>query len=170
MGCYSPSPLIEISSRDLRNEGEHKKQRWTTHWPRSKKDGGTVDKGETSRLCMPLFLSCVYNISPCRIRWCLTTLLVLHFIIWSSWFNNSSRSSERKRTFSYPRVKGDILHRAGTSKLNRTLARSKMIFSGTLGQEGYTSARLRSWQHGLRVDWCHVEYSLEISDTQAPIE
>jgi hypothetical protein len=24
MGCYNPSPLTEISSRDLRKEGEHK--------------------------------------------------------------------------------------------------------------------------------------------------
>jgi hypothetical protein len=56
------------------------------------------------------------------------------------------------RISSHLKVKGDILHWARTSKLNRTLARSKMIFSGALGQEEYTSARLRSRPHGLRVD------------------
>jgi hypothetical protein len=170
MECYSPCPLIEISSWDLRKDGEHKKWRWTTHWPRSKKGSGIVERGETSRLRMSLFLSCVYDLAPYRNRWCLRTVLVLHFIIWSSWFNISSGISERKWTSSYLKVKGDILHRAGNSKLNQTLARSKMTFSGTLGQEGYTSAQLRSWPHGLRVDRHHVEYSLEISDTWAPVE
>jgi molybdenum cofactor biosynthesis enzyme MoaA len=48
------------------------------------------------------------------------------------------------RMSSHLKVKGDILHRARTSKLNQTLVHSKMIFSGALGQEGYTSAQLRS--------------------------
>jgi hypothetical protein len=59
---------------------------------------------------------------------------------------STTRLGARKgiRISSHLKVKGDSLHRARTSKLYRTLARSKMIFFGALGREGYTSARLRS--------------------------
>jgi hypothetical protein len=67
---------------------------------------------------------------------------------------STTRAGARKgiRISSHLKVKGDILHWARTSKLNQTLACSKMIFSGALGQDGYTSARLRSRPHSLRVD------------------
>jgi hypothetical protein len=85
---------------------------------------------------------------------------------------STTRAGARKgiRISSHLKIKGDILHQARTSKLNQTLACSKMIFSGALGHEGYMSARLRSRPHGLRVDRCHVGYLLKISDTRAPIK
>jgi hypothetical protein len=130
----------------------------------------TGERSKTSQSPRQLFLPCACDVAPCRVGLCSMTPLVLRFITRSSWFNNSSGSSKRKWTFSYPKVKGDTLHQARTSKPNWILACSKMIFSRTLGQEGYTSARLRSWPHGLRVDRRYVGYSLEISDTRAPIE
>jgi hypothetical protein len=70
----------------------------------------TVERRKTSRSLMQLSLRCMGDIAPCRFGLCFMTLVIACFITRSSWFNNSSRSSKRKRTFSYPDVKGDILH------------------------------------------------------------
>jgi hypothetical protein len=170
MGCYNPSPLTEISSRDLWKEGGAQDKRWRMHYSWRKEDIKIVQRRKTSQLRMSLFLSCVHNLAHCGIRCasqlylcCTPSFDLLGSTTWA-------KAQKGKRTSSYPKVKGDILHQAGTSKMNQSLAHSTMIFSGTLGLEGYTSTRLRSWPHGLRVDWRHVEYSLKLSDTRTPTE
>jgi hypothetical protein len=81
--------------------------RWNMHWT---EDIGTI-KRRTSRSLMPLFLPCVGDIAPCSIGLCFMTILVLCFITRSSWFINSIRCSEWKRTFSNYNIQDDIDHR-----------------------------------------------------------
>jgi hypothetical protein len=88
---------------------EHKKW-WRMPWPRSKKDGGIVERRGTSRSPMPLFLSCVGDIAQCSIGLCFITLIVLHFITRSSWSSNLSGCSEWKGTSSNSNVKDYIPH------------------------------------------------------------
>jgi hypothetical protein len=107
MGCYNPSPLKEISSRDLWRM-EHKKW-WTMHWPCVKKGIETVERRWTHRSSMSLFPLCLGDIAPCRIRLYSMTLLVLRFITPSS-SSNSIGYSEWKRTFSSSNVKDDMSH------------------------------------------------------------
>jgi hypothetical protein len=149
MGCYKPRPLIEISSRDLRRR-VHKKW-WKTYWPPSKKDSGTVERRKTFRSPMQLFLPCVGDIATCRSGWCFVTLLVLCFIT-QSWSCNSSGYSEWKEHSQVPKSRTTPSIGVRTSKLNQTLAQSKMIFSWMVGLDGYTKSRARSKWHGSKVD------------------
>jgi hypothetical protein len=143
MGCYNPSPLIEISSRVYERRGKHKKMM---------KDAlvveirGYRDSQEEDLCGFPCRFSfrawtikhLVESDGASRLYLCCTSLFDL--------LGSTTRPGAQKgiRISSPLKVKGDILHQARTSKPNRTLARSKMILSRTLGHEGYTSARLRS--------------------------
>jgi hypothetical protein len=88
-------------------KGWEHKNRWRMHRSWRKDDIRRSGRKKTFQSPMQLFLSCVDDISPCRIRLCFMTVLVSRFITRSSWSSNSSGCSEWKRTFSYPNVKGD---------------------------------------------------------------
>jgi hypothetical protein len=140
-GVTAHPPLKETSSRDLWRRG-HKK-RWKMHWPRSKNDRGTVERRKTSRSPMPLFPSCVGDIVPCRIGSCFMTLLVWHFITQSSWSINLIGYSKRKKKLSQiptSRTTSPISVRTPTQ--NHSSARSEMIFSWIIEQDGYTMSQL----------------------------
>jgi hypothetical protein len=68
----------------------------------------TVGRRISSRSFMPLFLLCMGDIAPYRIRLYFMILLVLSFMTRSSWSSNLSECSERKRTFSNSNVKDKI--------------------------------------------------------------
>jgi hypothetical protein len=63
---------------------------------------------------MPLFLSCMSDIAPRKIRLWFMTLLVLGFITLSSWSSDSSGCSEWKRTFSSSNVKDFLKFQTGS--------------------------------------------------------
>jgi hypothetical protein len=129
-------PLKEISFQDLWRRG-HKK-RWKTHWSHIKKDNETVERRKTSLLPMPLFLPCVGDIAPYRIRLCFMTLLVLRFP------TTRADAQKEERTFSNSNVKDNLPIGVRTSKLNRSSTRSEMIFSWMVEHDGYIKAR---WDH-----------------------
>jgi hypothetical protein len=89
------------------------------------KDALTAEKGgywghwkkETSQFPMQLFLSCMSDITPCRLRLWFMTLLVLCYITRSSWSINSIGCSKWKRTFSNSNIKDDIAHRGNNFQI-----------------------------------------------------
>jgi hypothetical protein len=116
---------------------------------------------------MPLFLSCVGEIAPCRIELCFLTLLVLHFLTQSSWSSNSSRYSEWKRTFSNSNVEDDIAHWGKNFQTELILGTIKddMLLDNRTGQiHEDTSEIMTTW---LEVERHHVGYLLKISNTRA---
>jgi hypothetical protein len=59
MGCYNPPSLKEISSWDLRQEGEHRK-RWRMYWSRRKENIGTVGRSGDFSVSHVAFSFCVW--------------------------------------------------------------------------------------------------------------
>jgi hypothetical protein len=136
------------------------------HWPRIKKDSGTVERRKTSRPPMPLFLSCVGDIIPCRIELCFMALLVLCSITRSSWWSNSSGYSEWKIAFSNSNIE-DNLTRPGKNFQSESILsvirddplldnRTRWIHEGTM----------RSWRHGVKVSGHHDGYWVGFADTR----
>jgi hypothetical protein len=116
---------------------------------------------------MPLFLTCVDDIAPCRIGLCFMTLLVLGFITRSSWSSDSSGCSKWKTTFSNSNIKDDITHRGKniqTKSIIGTIEDDILLYN-RIGQihEGMSEIMM-TW---LEVDRHHVGYLLEISNTRA---
>jgi hypothetical protein len=105
-----PSPLKRNLVPRFTNGGGKQKKQWRTLWLWRREVIRIIRWRRTSWSPMPPFLLCVGNISPCRIWLRFMTLLVWRLITRSSWFNNSSGSSDKKRTSSKSNVKGDILH------------------------------------------------------------
>jgi hypothetical protein len=116
---------------------------------------------------MPFFLPCEGVLAPCRIGLCFLTLLVLRFLIQSSWFSNLSGYLEWKRTFSNSNIEDDITHRGKNLQTESILGTSEddMLLDNRIGQihEG-TSEILMTW---LEVDRYHVGYLLKIRNTRA---
>jgi hypothetical protein len=117
---------------------------WKMHWT---VDIGTIQRRRTSWSLMLLFLPCVGDIAPCRIRLCFITLLVLRFINRSSWSSNLSGCSKWNTTSLIP-----MSRTLSNSKLDWSLALSKMIFSWMIEQDGYIKSHVRSYWHGVEMD------------------
>jgi hypothetical protein len=108
-GVTAP-PKRNLILKFMKGGGRHKKWcKMCRSW--RNEDSGTIGRRRTSQSLLQLFLPCVSVISPCRIRLCFTTLLIVRFITWSSWSSNSSRCSEWKWTFSNANIENDITHR-----------------------------------------------------------
>jgi hypothetical protein len=110
------------------------KQRYRDRW-----------KKETSRFPMQLFLPCMSDIAPCRIRLCFMTLLVLCSITRSSWSINSIGYSEWKRTFSNSNIEDDILLDNRTGQIHKDMGE---IMTSWL-ESGPTPCRVLAWTWAL---------------------
>jgi hypothetical protein len=84
------------------------------HWPCSKKNIRAIEMRITSHSPMLLFLLCMGEIAPYRIRVGFMALLVLRFITRSPWSSNSSGCSEWKKTFSNSNVKNSLNFQTGS--------------------------------------------------------
>jgi hypothetical protein len=133
-------------------------------WPHSK-DNGTIEWRKTSRSPMPLFLSCVGGIAPCRIRLCFMTLLCCASLLGLLDPSTQSDAQNGKELSQIPTSRMTSPIGVRTFKLNQSLVQSKMTFSWITEHDRYMNAWVRSWRHGLKADRHHVGYLLKICDT-----
>jgi hypothetical protein len=112
---------------------------------------------------MSLFLPCVGDIVPCRMRLYFMTLLVLHFITWSSWSHNSSGCSKWKRTLS-----DDIPQWDKNLQTDLSSAWSEIVFSGAIEKSGCTKLRVRPYWHGVEIKQPYLAYWVNLDDSWVP--
>jgi hypothetical protein len=138
-----PPPKRNLVLRFTKEEG-HKK-RWKVLLPWRKEDLGTIERRKLFGFSCIFFLPCRSNIAPCRIGLCFMTLLV-----WTSLLDLLGLATRADARNGKWLSQVPLSRTFSNSKLDRSLALLKMIFSWMIEHDGYTQLSARS-------KWCGSE-------------